>query len=103
MWQLIKVQQTDWIQDNSGYYTLINWIDNNTVRLDVMDMDDMPVVSFQGAASDVRKRTTRWIEIDQNQNNNGWICYDNFSAEHAAYIGAELARCELLKTDYVQD
>jgi hypothetical protein len=27
----------------------------------------------------------------------------NISLEHAAYIGAELARCELLKKDYMQD
>ena len=93
MWQLIKVQQTDWIQDDSGYYTLINWIDDNIVRLDVMDADDMPVVSFQGAASDVRKKSARFMA------GFGFV----FSAEHAAYIGAELARCELLKTDYVQD
>ena len=95
MWQLIKVEQTDWIQDDSGYYTLINWIDDNTVRLDVMDVDDMPVVSFQGAASDVRKYAAQYAGF--------WGLSHDFSIEHAAYIGAELARCELLKTDYVQD
>ena len=94
MWQLIKVEHTDWIQDNSGYYILINWIDNNTVRLDWMDKDNMPIVSFQGVASDVRKHATRFAQIIMD-----W----KISAEHAAYIGAELARCELLKKDYVQD
>lgn len=93
-WKLIKVKHTDWIQDNSRYYTLINWINNNNVRLDVMTTNDVPVVSFQGVASDVRKRIMqdldRWNPL-------------NLSYEHAAYIGAELARCELLKTDYVQD
>ncbi|KKN71224.1 hypothetical protein LCGC14_0422670 [marine sediment metagenome] len=96
MWQLIKVPKTDWIKDNSGYYTLINWIDDNTVRLDVMGIadsinpTDYPVISYQGAASDVRKRMMQdWPILLQ--------------PEHAAYIGAELARCELLKTDYVQD
>lgn len=93
MWQLIKVKHTDWIPDNSGYYTLINWIDDSTVRLDVMDQDDMPVVSFQGTASDVRKCVIRYPRP--------WRC--DISLEHAAYIGAELARCELLKKDYVQD
>ena len=94
MWQLIKVKQTDWIQDDSGYYTLINWIDDNTVRLDVMDKDNFPVVSFQGTASDVRKDIMRSAA-----QGNVW----HLSFEHASYIGAELARCELLKTDYVQD
>ena len=99
MWQLIKVQKTDWIQDESGYYTLINWIDDNTVRLDWMDKDDMPVVSFQGTASDVRKCAVRWMEQIMYSLHFATV----FSVEHAAYIGAELARCELLKTDYVQD
>ncbi len=94
MWQLIKVPKTDWIKDNSGYYTLINWIDNNTVRLDWMDSDDMPVISFQGTASDVRKRIMQTVD--------DWNTWP-ISHEHAAYIGAELARCELLKTNYVQD
>jgi hypothetical protein len=95
MWQLIKVTDTKWIQDDSGYYTLINWIDNNNVRLDVMDKDDVPVMSFQGAASDVRKCSMRYAIA---------FMLDGFiSFEHAAYIGSELARCELLKKDYVQD
>ena len=95
MWQLTKVQKTDWIQDDSGYYTLINWINDNTVRLDVMDRDDMPVVSFQGAASDVRKYAAQYAEF--------WGLSCDFSIEHAAYIGAELAKCELLRDKYVQD
>lgn len=73
---------------------MINWIDDNTVRLDIMDTDDMPVVSFQGTASDVRKRIMQGLDW--------WNPYE-LSLEHAAYIGAELARCELLKKDYQQD
>ena len=97
-WELIKVKQTDWIQDNSGYYTLINWIDDNTVRLDVMGIADSlnpmdyPIVSFQGTASNVRKHIMQRI-------GNQW----SISLEHAAYIGSELARCELLKSEYIQD
>lgn len=94
MWQLIKVQKTDWMQDDSGYYTLINWIDDNNVRLDWMDADDMPVISFQGAASDVRKHVMQIYAVR--------VLWD-ISQEHAAYIGAELARCELLRDKYVQD
>lgn len=93
MWQLITVTDTEWIQDNSGYYILINWINENTVRLDVMDMDDFPVVSFQGQADNVRKYYMQ-------------CCVCNppmISLEHAAYIGAELAKCALLQNKYVQD
>ena len=94
-WELIKVKQTDWIQDDSGYYTLINWIDDNTVRLDVMDTDDMPVISFQGVAGDVRKHVMQHMPA---------ICSGRLiSIEHASYIGSELARAELLKTEYIQD
>ena len=107
-WALIKVKQTNWIQDNSGYYVLINYIRircrtcktacNNCidghVRLDVMDTDDMTVISFQGSASDVRKHIMQ--SVDQC---NVW----HLSFEHAAYIGYELARCELMQGLYVQD
>ena len=108
-WQLIKVKQTDWEQDESGYYTLINYIKEDCrkcnkacidghVRLDIMDRDDMPVVSFQGKASDVRKTATQWIDSRISQKTSLRI-----SCEHASYIGAELARCELLGSDYIQD
>ncbi len=108
-WQLIKVKQTKWEQDESGYYTLINYIKEDCrkcnkacincidghVRLDIMDKDDMPVVSFQGKASDVRKHVMQHIPA---------ICSGRLiSIDHASYIGAELARCELLGSDYVQD
>lgn len=88
-WILIQVTDIEWIQDDSGYYTLINWIDVNNVRLDIMRTDDTPVISFQGKAENVRKRIMRFAL--------------GISTEHAAYIGAELARAELLKVDYVQD
>ena len=97
-WQLIQVSKTDWIQDNSGYYTLIHHIKDNIVRLDIMDKDDMPVVSFQGLAGDVRKHVMQWQDSKISQKVGLGI-----SCEHASYIGAELARCALLKTDYVQD
>lgn len=90
MWKLIQVTDTEWIPDNSGHYTLINYIDENTVRLDYMDRDDNPLVSYQGTAENVRKHAVRDHELF-------------LSHEHASYIGRELARAELLKTDYVQD
>lgn len=59
-WKLVQVADTKWIQDDSGYYTLINWINENTVRLDIMDKDDMPVMSFQGTAENVRRHIMQW-------------------------------------------
>ena len=56
-----------------------------------MDKDDIPVISFQGTAENVRKHTM--------QN----ISERSISLEHASYIGAELARCAILKENYVQD
>ena len=103
-WELKQVEHTDWIQDNSGYYALINWVDENTVRLDVMGIADSlnpvdyPIMSFQGTASDVRKHAMQWQDSKISQKAGYGI-----SCEHAAYIGAELARAELLGSDYVQD
>ncbi len=91
-WKLIEVSKTEWQQDDSGYYTLIHYIKDNIVRLDIMDKDDMPVVSFQGKADDVRKRIMQ-----------SWAITLCISLEHAAYIGAELAHCAILKKNYVQD
>ena len=105
-WQLIQVSKTEWIQDDSGYYTLIHYIKENCrkcnkscsdcidghVRLDIMDKDDMPVMSFQGTADNIRK----WIM-------QGWAITLCISLEHAAYIGAELARCAILQDKYIQD
>lgn len=96
MWQLIKVEHTDWIPDESGYYTLINYIDDSTVRLDWMcktDTYEHPIMSYQGKADDVRKHAVRFAKFHEM----------DISAEHAAYISAELARCELLRDKYVQD
>ena len=100
-WQLVQVTDTDWIQDDSGYYTLINWIDDNNVRLDIMDSFDTPIISFQGKASDVRKHFMQNVDICSRCITSCLRYITSF--EHAAYIGAELARAELLKTDYVQD
>ena len=89
-WELVKVKQTNWIQDDSGYYTLINWIDDNTVRLDVMDKGDIPVLSFQGSASDVRKESARWFER-RSKRVCGITRQQVISFEHAAYIGLEFS------------
>lgn len=91
-WELKQVGKTDWRQDDSGYYTLIHYIENGTVRIDFMDKDDMPVISFQGLTDDVRKCSVRLM-----------AGFGGFSHEHASYIGAELARCAIQGTEYIQD
>ncbi len=103
-WKLIIVGDTEWQQDDSGYYTLIHYINidcrtceaacinckDGQIRLDIMDKDDMPVISFQGTADNVRKHIMQnWPVLLQ--------------PEHCSYIGAELARCAILKENYVQD
>ena len=103
-WELKKVGKTDWIQDDSGIYTLINW-HHVGVRLDVMTTDDEPVMSFLGKADDVRKAVIQYMSINtgcggQFRDNNG---LPTVSLEHAAYIGAELAKAEILGIKYIQD
>ena len=93
-WKLIKVEETEWRQDTSGIFTLISYCPDGTVRLDVMTDKYEPVISFQGTAENVRKVAINWVAAYQ-----GFL---GFSPEHASYIGSELARAELLKTEYVQ-
>ncbi len=99
-WQLIRVDPTEWIQDESGVHVLINW-DGQTasVRLDVFTAGDEPLASFVGHAADVRKHTMRWL-ADHVKSNNGIVAV---SLEHAAYIGAELERADTERIDYMQD
>jgi hypothetical protein len=54
---------------------------------------DSPIMSWQGKADNVRKVVSRFCEGN----------LIPLSAEHAAYIGSEIAKAELLKTEYVQD
>jgi hypothetical protein len=102
-WELKQVSDTDWIQDDSGYYTLIHYItESGMVRIDIMDKDDMPVVSFQGLADDVRKTVMRWFKR-RSEKMCGITRQQKISYEHASYIGAELTRCALQGTEYIQD
>ncbi len=103
-WKLIKVTDTEWRQDKSGMFTFISYCLDGTVRLDIMaDTGLTPVASFQGKAENVRKVAVRWIVEHIRFNYGNECCQGMFSAEHASYIGSELARAELLKTEYVQD
>lgn len=99
-WQLIRVDPTEWIQDESGVHVLINWDEQTaSVRLDVMaTIGSEPLVSFAGHADNVRKHAMRWFESRVSQKTS-----DRVSLEHAAYIGAELERANTERIDYVQD
>ena len=92
-WKLIKVEKTEWEQDDSGHYSIIVYVESsNEVRLDLMLHVQEPVISFQGDADDVRKAVMQYVDSN--------CC--NISAEHAAYIGSELSKAALLKSEYVQ-
>lgn len=109
-WELIRPEKQNWTQDESGLYTIINYSENaatmqNTgvrgdgVRVDVMTTKHEPVISFQGVGQDVRIALMRWLS-DNIKNNNEIV---SVSLEHAAYIGSEIAKAELLKEKYIQD
>ena len=95
-WKLNRVSDTAWIQDTSGIVVYINWdTATQSVRLDVM-LKDEPKQSFIGTADNVRKATMQWIT--------DWPNSDiQISLEHAAYIGAELERCDTERIDYMQN
>ena len=92
-WELIEVTNVEWAQDKSGFYTLINVLPTGEIRLDVMTSSHSPAISFQGEAADVRKAAMKYAE------QNGW----SLSLEHAAYVGYEIARAELMQGLYEQD
>ena len=94
-WELIRVGKTEWNQDASEVYTLINWRPNeNDVRLDVMNgIDDTPMVSFVGHPNDVRKTAMQWLDAN----------VSHVSPEHGSYIGSELTRALFEQTAFVQD
>jgi len=102
-WQLIHCEPVEWKQDESGHYCIINAIMKNVpewqppqslaVRLDWLTTTDQPAISFVGTADAVCKNAMRYAE------EHGW----NVSLEHAAYIGAKLARAEILGSNYVQE
>ena len=91
-WELKEVGDTEWIQDNSGYYTLIHYVKDDIVRIDFMRENDTPVISFQGMADNVRKAFMQWIDNRISQKTSYSI-----SCEHASYIGAELARAAITR------
>ena len=103
-WELRTI--TDDIEcalDGSGIFCTINRVANAitehskgyigqavSVRVDIMDScDNNPVMSFMGKAENVRKAVMRFLT--NRHNGRTWT----ISAEHASYIGSEIARAEL--------
>lgn len=104
-WQLNRVDDVDWTQDRSGVYAYIYWAtDIESVRLDIMRAADAePLQSFVGKADNVRKHAIRWLSDNVGVARIRGQSRCGISLEHASYIGAELARCDAERTDYVQD
>ncbi len=96
-WQLNRVDDIDWTHDGSGIYVYINWDKlTDSARLDIVRQADSEMLqSFIGKADNVRKAAMRWIWTEYPESS-------KFSFEHAAYIGAELERCDTERIDYVQ-
>lgn len=94
VWQIVNVPDTQWHADGSNLNCLINWIlPADIVRLDIIAGDNVPVISFQGNADNVRKHSMAWLSLN---------C-PAFDLSHAAYIGSELERADAERIDYVQD
>jgi len=102
-WVLKKAKPSECIMDNSGIYAVINRQEKTethkeyagkliSVRIDVMSDDNVPLISFEGNAEDVRKDAIRWIDDN---------IFTLVTLEHASYIGAELERA-MLDPGYIQ-
>ena len=102
-WALTEVAYTEWTQDQSGVYVIVNRICQKmthkeyigqtvSIRVDVMSDKDIPLHSFVGPAHDVRINVLRWLE------DNGY----KLSLEHAGYIGSEIERANM-DLHYIQE
>jgi hypothetical protein len=93
-WTKIRVSNMPCIFDNSGVYCNISFCQNkDEFRLDIMTIENEPVISFVGTVDGIRKSTMRYFEKNQ----------VNISLEHASYIGSELSRVAIFKAEYIQD
>lgn len=96
-WKLNRVNDIEWIADRSGVTVLISWDAlTDSVRLDIMALAIEPLQSFTGDADNVRKAVMRWLAKRVIKVGCG------ISLEHAAYVGAELERCNTERIDYIQ-
>ena len=110
-WKLIEVEtEPEWTQDKSRMYAIVHRVvtrephkgyagDRVRVRVDLMvrphlrsvSTTDIPLISWIGSADAVRKTVSKYLDA-------GFV---SVSYEHAAYIGAEIARAGL-DSGYVQ-
>lgn len=100
-WKLNRVDDIEWIQDRSGIYVYIAWdLQTESTRLDIMiEADAEPLQLFIGRADNVRKAAMQWfVSALYGKTYNPELV----SLEHAAYIGAELERCDTERIDFVQ-
>ena len=92
-WEMVECNDSEWRQDESGIYTIINRVANRhyssgysheavSVRVDVLSTDDEPIISFTGSAIAVRKDLSRWLQDNKVE----------VSLEHAMYIGDQISR-----------
>lgn len=100
-WELITVDFTECKIDTSDIMCYINYIEkSDNVRIDFLRASDSSLLkSFVGKSDNVRKACMQYLE-DLTSDNNG---INFMSLEHAAYIGSELTKAEILKTAYIQD
>ena len=104
-WKLIEVtEEPAWQEDTSGVYVVVHRVvtkevhkgiagERITVRVDLMSSNgDEPIISWVGKAESVRKAMMQWI--GRQSTPDGFYRY-LLSAEHAAYIGSEIARAEI--------
>ena len=94
-WELIQVRDREWREDKSGLYTTISYRNGDKIGLDlVFAKFGVPVITFEGDSDvAVYKGLADFLDLVKVK----------LSSEHLMYIGRELARCQLLKQDYVQD
>lgn len=94
VWRLVDVGETKWQEDPCGISVIINWVlPADVVRIDLIGMDSIPIISFQGRTDDVRKHCLRWLSRR----------VPELTLDHAGYIGAELEKADTERIDYVQD
>ena len=98
-WRLIRCEEErECTLDDSGIYVLISRhkgevVNTTSVRCDIMDSKNVPLVSFIGHPNAVRKDVMHWLADKRHRSPQGY----RISPEHASYIGYELAKAY---TDY---
>jgi hypothetical protein len=65
-----------------------------------MSDNNEPLQSFSGSAENVRKHAMRYLSDEQFNSDDG---LQFMSLEHAAYIGYELLKAEIMTINYEQD